>query len=129
MSEQFFPYRRDERWTLLFKALRVGEGDGVTLRDMGSDHAMFIATYGRKRVETPVANIAETTVTGGHRWYTAVGLRLSLADDGLTFGTNHHEGLCVTFREKIPRVIGFRDHSSLWVSVADPAALAAAIGA
>jgi hypothetical protein len=55
-------------------------------------------------------------------------LRLSLTDDGLTFGTNHHKGLWIAFVDKIPRVIGFRDHSLLWVSVADPEGLAAAIG-
>ena len=127
MVEQFFPYRRDERWKALFKLLRVGDGDGVTLHEMGSDDAMFVATYGRQRVETPVANIDHTLVTGPHRWYTAVGLRLSFSDDGLTFGTNNESGLCVAYKEKIPKVIGFRDHSALWVSVADPQALADAL--
>lgn len=128
MNEQFFPYRRDERWKPLFKVLRVGDGDGVTLRNLGSDDALLIATYGRKRIETPVANVDHTVVTGSHRWYTAVGLRLSFADDGLTFGTNHHAGLCIEFKERIPRVIGFSDHSALWVSVEDPQALADALG-
>jgi len=57
-----------------------------------------------------------------------VGLRLSFTDDGITFGTNHEAGLCIAFKQKIPKVIGFKDHSALWVSVADPEALAAAIG-
>ncbi len=78
-------------------------------------------------VKTPIANIDHTLVTGPHRWYTAVGLRLSFSDDGITFGTNHQSGLCIAFVDKIPRIIGMRDHSALWVSVADPAALAAAI--
>jgi len=82
----------------------------------------------RVSVKTTLDNIDHTLVTGPHRWYTAVGLRLSLTDDGLTFGTNHHKGLWIAFVDKIPRVIGFRDHSLLWVSVADPEGLAAAIG-
>jgi hypothetical protein len=53
---------------------------------------------------------------------------VDISDDGLTFGTNHHKGLWIAFVDKIPRVIGFRDHSLLWVSVADPEALAEAIG-
>ena len=57
-----------------------------------------------------------------------VGARLSFADDGLTFGTNHHLGLCVEFVEKIPKVVGPRPHSALWVSVADPDGLATALG-
>ena len=85
------------------------------------------ATFGYWSVETPVDNVASTMITGPHRWFTAVGLRLSFSDDGLTFGTNHLRGLCIQFEEKIPRVIGLHDHSSLWVSVADPEGLAAAL--
>ncbi len=122
--EVFFPYRFDDRWKLLFATLRVKETDGVTVTDGG----LLRATYGRASVETPLENIDHTLVTGPHRWYTAVGLRLSFADDGITFGTNHHRGLCIEFVERVPRVIGPRPHSALWVSVADPEGLAAAIG-
>ncbi len=123
MSE-FFPYHLDRRWTPMFAAMRVGKKDGVTLTDEGQ----FRATFGFLSVETPIANIDHTEVTGPHRWYTAVGARLSFADDGLTFGTNHHLGLCLGFVEKIPKVIGTRPHSALWVSVADPDGLANVLG-
>ena len=128
VADLFFPYRRDDRWKPVFAALGLRDDDGVTLRAMGTGEASFLATYGRKRVETPVANIDHTEVSGDHRWYTAVGIRLSFADDGLTFGTNNRAGLCVAFVERVPRVIGFRDHSALWVSVAEPEALAEALG-
>lgn len=121
---RFFPYELDQRWSPMFTVLGVDDGDGVTVGDDGS----LVASYGRKRVETTLANVRGTEITGPHRWYTAVGLRLSFADDGLTFGTNHRRGVCIEFVERIPRVIGFRDHSALWVSVADPEGLAAAIG-
>ena len=124
-TRAFFPYRFDRRWNPLFLALGVKRDDGVHLTESGT----LRATFGWVAVETPLDNVDHTLVTGPHRWYTAVGLRLSLADDGLTFGTNHERGLCIAFRERIPRVIGFRDHSALWVSVADPEGLAAAIGA
>ncbi len=123
MSDRFFPYEFDRRWAAMFAALRVGDDDGVTVGEDGS----LVATYGRVRVDTTVDNVDHTAITGPHRWYTAVGLRLSFADDGLTFGTNHRRGLCIEFVEKIPTVIGFRNHSSLWVSVADPEGLAAAL--
>ncbi len=123
MSEQFFPYRFDMRWKPMFVALGVSSRDGVTVSDDGS----LVATFGRQRVETTLDNVSHTEVTGPHRWYTAVGLRLSFSDDGLTFGTNHDRGLCIEFVDRIPRVIGFRDHSALWVSVADPEGLAEAI--
>jgi hypothetical protein len=124
VSDLFFPYRFDQRWKPLFVTLRVGDDDGVTITDDGQ----LRATYGWAQIETPLANIDHTLVTGPHRWYTAVGLRLSFADDGITFGTNHRRGLCIEFVEKVPKVIGLRDHSSLWVSVADPEGLATAIG-
>ena len=123
MSDQLFPYRFDRRWSAMFVALRVKPTDGVTVTDDGR----LIATYGWARIETTVDNVDHTLVTGPHRWYTAVGLRLSFTDDGITFGTNHHRGLCIAFVERVPKVIGLRDHSALWVSVADPEGLAAAL--
>jgi len=124
-GQVFFPYELDKKWAAMFLAFGVGDDDGVTLTDDG----MLRATYGRFSVETPLANVDHTLETGPHRWYTAVGVRLSFTDDGLTFGTNHRRGLCIAFVERIDKVIGFKDHSSLWVSVADPGALAAAIAA
>ncbi len=124
MSDQFFPYRFDNRWKAIFVALRVGADDGVTITDDGR----LVATFGRVKVDTPLANVHHTQITGPHRWYTAVGLRLSFSDDGITFGTNHQRGVCIEFIDKVPRVIGFKDHSALWASVADPDGLSAAIG-
>ena len=123
MADRFFPYRLDDRWSPMFKVMGVAADDGVTLHDDGR----LVATFGRKRVETTLDNVDHTEISGPHRWYTAVGLRLSFADDGLTMGTNHQRGLCIGFVQRIPKVIGFRDHSALWVSVADPEGLAEAL--
>ena len=124
VSSKHFPYRFDKRWAPLFFVLGVSDDDGVEITDDGQ----LIATFGRFSVKTTLDNIDHTEVTGPHRWYTAVGLRLALTDDGITFGTNHHKGLWIAFVKKVPKVVGFRDHSLLWVSVADPEGLAAAIG-
>ena len=124
MSDQFFPYELDRRWTPMFVLLGLDDDDGVYVGDDGS----LRATFGWVSIDTTVDNVHHTQVTGPHRWYTAVGLRLSFADDGITFGTNHRRGLCIEFVERIPKVIGPRRHSALWVSVADPEGLAEAIG-
>ena len=121
MSE-FYPYQFDRR----FLPMWLGAGalpwrDGVTI----ADDEQFVATFGVLRVSTPLQNISDAHVTGPYRWWTAVGPRISFADDGLTFGTNSHAGLCIHFHNKIKRVIGFRDHSALTVTVADPHALEA----
>src|SRR4051812_1700533 len=70
--------------------------DGVTVTDDGR----FVATFGLLKVDTPVANIAETHAAGPYRWWTAVGPRISFADDGLTFGTNPRAGLCIHFHTR-----------------------------
>ena len=105
----------------MFVLLGVRDTDGVDLTEDG----MFRAKYGYFSVETPLDNIDHTEITGPHRWYTAVGPRLSFADDGLTFGTNHTSGLCVAFKKPIRKVIGLKNHSALWVSVASPERLRA----
>ena len=122
MADRFFPYERDGRWKILLAPLGVKDEDGVTVTD-----DTMRATFGYWAVETSVDNVVGTRISGPHRWFTAVGLRLSFSDDGLTFGTNHLRGLCIEFGDKVPRVIGLHDHSSLWVSVADPVGLAAAL--
>lgn len=124
MTTKFFPYRLDKRWSALFLLLGVTDKDGVKITPKGE----LIATFGRFKVKTTLNNVDHTLITGPHRWYTAVGLRLSFTDDGITFGTNHRKGLSIAFVHKIPKVIGFWKHSTLWVSVADPEGLAAAIG-
>ncbi len=121
---EFFPYATEKRWAPILTPLGVRSTDGVTLTDDG----MLEATFGWVSVRTPLTNIDRTAVTGPHKWFKAVGLRLSFSDDDLTFGTNPSLGLSIEFVERIPKVIGPRDHSALWVSVADPTGLAAAIG-
>jgi hypothetical protein len=54
---------------------------------------------------------------------------MSFVDDGLTFGTNTHAGLCIHFREKVPSVLRRAGHSALTVTVADLDGLANALGA
>jgi len=98
--------------------------DGVTI----SDDDLLVATFGRKRLETPLTNIAGSHVTRDYRWWTAVGIRLSFADDGLTFGTNSAAGVCIHFNEKVPAVVGRKDHSALTATVADPDGLVGALG-
>ncbi|MDW3217180.1 MAG: hypothetical protein R8F63_01095 [Acidimicrobiales bacterium] len=118
----FFPYRIDSRFRPLLKPFGVGDDDGVTLAD---EH--LTATFGRARLRTPLANVTEAHVTRDYQWWKAIGMRLSFADDGLTFGTATHGGVCVHFDERVRRVIGFKDHSALTVTVDDLDGLAAAI--
>lgn len=125
IGDRFFPYRFDARFAGMWLPFGALPGrDGVTL---GEDR--FRATFGLLNLETPLDNVAGGHVTEDYRWYTAIGVRMSLVDDGLTFGTNRDRGVCVHFRQRVPRVIGFRPHSALTVTVADCEGLVEAIGA
>ena len=126
MGDQWFPYRFDLRFALMWLVpfgARPGR-DGVRVTGDGR----FRATFGFLSLETPTENVAGGHVTEGYRWYTAVGARLSFVDDGLTFGTSHDRGVCVHFREPVPRVLGRKPHSALTVTVEDCTRLVAAIG-
>jgi len=115
MSE-VFRYAIDKKFVPLLLSFGVRPSkDGVTLTDDGR----FLATFGFVRIETPMSNIDGAHVTSGYRWWTAIGARLSLADDGLTFGTNRDAGVCVHFHERVRSVLRPSGHSALTVTVAE----------
>lgn len=120
-----FRYAVDNRYlpVLLPLLFRPSKND-VTLTDEGS----LIATFGLFKVVSPLANITGAHVTRGYRWWTAVGVRLSGADDGLTFGTNNRAGVCIHFAEKVPSRLRRSGHSALTVTVADLEGLTAVLG-
>ena len=101
---------------------RLDGDDGVTLTD-----DTFRATFGPKTLETSLSNVLEAHTTYDYQWFKAIGMRLSFVDDGLTFGTSTHGGVCVHFEQRVRRVIGPRDHSALTVTVDDLDGLVAAI--
>ena len=125
MSETF-AFDLDIRFAAVWGPLLLAPGrHGVTLTDGGR----LLARFGLWRVDTPRSNVAGAHVTGPFRWWTAVGPRLSLADDGLTFGTTNHRGVCIHFYEPVGPVLGRRRHSALTVTVADCDGLVGALTA
>jgi hypothetical protein len=121
---RFFRYATDLRVSPFWAPFGVRPSrDGVRLTDDGR----FVATFGWLSVETPLANVDGAHVTDGYRWWTAAGARISLADDGLTFGTNAARGVCVHFHDKVPSKLRRSGHSALTVTVADTDGLVAAL--
>jgi hypothetical protein len=113
---QFFPYAVDKRFFPMWAPFGLRPSrDGVTL----SDDGQFVAKYGWLTLATALDNVTGAHITRHYRWWTAVGIRGSLVDDGLTFGTNQSGGVCVHFREKVPTVFRRRGHSALTVTVVD----------
>jgi hypothetical protein len=120
-----FDYAIDKRYLpVLLPFLLRPTKDGVTVTDEGS----LIATFGLFKIATSIANITGAHVTRNYRWWTAVGVRMSRADDGLTFGTNHNGGVCIHFAEKVPSALRRSGHSALTVTVADLDGLTRALG-
>ncbi len=105
---------------------------GVTPARTGVDveDGRLVARYGFWRLETEVANIAGTEVTGPYRLLTTIGpAHLSLGDRGLTFASNRRRGLCVRFHEPVAGLepTGRLRHPGLTVTVADVDGLAGAL--
>ena len=122
---EHFGYDIDRRYLpLLLPFLVRPSKDGVTLTDESS----FIATFGLLRVVTPLSNVVGAHLTQDYRWWTAVGARMSRADDGLTFGTNARAGVCIHFDQKVPSRLRRSGHSALTVTVADLQGLIMALG-
>ena len=123
MSEHFFPYQFDWRLVPFWLPFIVRPGrDGVRV-----DEDRLRASFGWLSVETPLENVTGGHITEHYRWYTGAGARLSGADDGLTFGTNHDRGVCIHFRDRV-KGFGRRPHSALTVTVADCEGLVAVLG-
>jgi hypothetical protein len=123
-TSQFFRYAIDRRYLpVLLPFLLRPSRDGVTLTDDG----LFVATFGVVKIQTPRANVTGGHVTENYRWWTAFGIRMSMADDGLTFGTNNRRGVCVHFEEKVRSPLRRSGHSALTVTVADAEGLVLAL--
>src|ERR1700733_11304007 len=91
-----FAYAIDKRYLPLLVPYGLrGSKDGVTLTDEGS----LSAPFGFFKIKTPLANVTEAHITRNYRWWTAFGVRGSMVDDGLSFGTNHNAGVGIHFAE------------------------------
>ncbi|SFW84367.1 hypothetical protein [Amycolatopsis australiensis] len=85
--------------------------------------------FGPWRVTTPLSNVAGASVTGPYRAARVLGVRLSLADHGLTFGTTTEGGVCLRFREPVRGLDpwGLVRHPGLTVTVCEPDLVAEAV--
>jgi hypothetical protein len=124
MISRRFAYAIDKRyWPLLLPFGLRASSDGVTLTDDGS----LLATFGFVKIRTPLDNVTDAHITRDYRWWTAFGVRTSMADDGLSFGTNNRAGVCIHFAEKVPSPLRRSGHSALTVTVAELDGLTSAL--
>lgn len=91
----------------------------------------LVARFGFFRLSTDLDNVEDATVREGpYKPLLAIGVRYSLSDRSITFGSNTDRMVEILFRRPVTvRPPGLTRHPALWVSVADPEGLVAAIRA
>lgn len=116
MSATFFPYDVNRYARPLLRLVGVRpDRDGLRI-----DESSIVASFGLLNVQTTRANVREVRRTGPYSPLKVLGPRLSLADRGLTFGTNWHDGICLLFHEPIDAVLGPFRHPGLTLTIEDP---------
>ncbi len=123
---QTFDFEFHPRYRYLLRPLGVHPGNSFVAI---TDDEEFHAKFGRWEIRTPLSNITGFERSGGYKWWKAIGIRGSVADHGVTFGSTTRQGVCVKFAEKIPALVAGPRHPGLTVTVADPDGLVAALAA
>ncbi|MFG1948141.1 hypothetical protein [Nonomuraea sp. NPDC048826] len=120
--ENRYDFAFDHRYARLLGLLGIRPDTSYVLV---TDDALRVR-FGRWEVATPLSNVTDVRVTGPYTAIKAIGVRMSLADRGLTFGSGTREGVCVRFREPVrgSDPLGLMRHPGLTVTVADCAGLA-----
>ena len=113
-----FEFEWNPRYRRLLTALGVGPASAWV--EVTADR--LVVRFGPWSLETPLGNVADTRVTGDYAAYRAIGPRLSLADRGVTFGTDTSTGVCVCFEEPVPALLptGCVTHPAATLTLAEP---------
>lgn len=120
-SEDRFAFAFDDRYRWPLSLLGIHPGTcAVTVTEQG-----VRARFGPWELVTDLANLAGAELSGPYAALKVIGPRISLADRGLTFGSNTRQGVCLSFHRPVHggEPIGLVRHRGLTVTVADPAAL------
>ena len=122
-----FAFEFDSRYTAALALMGVTPGRAYV--EVGSD--VLRARFGPAGVRTPLSNVVSAQLTGPYRAYRAIGIRMSLSDRGVTFGSTTAGGVCISFAEPVRGIdpAHWLRHPGLTVTVADREGLVRAISA
>lgn len=128
MADSVFPFDFEDRYRPI--ALMFGATPSTAGVKLGDD-GVIRARFGIVSVETPATNVLGVEMSGDYRWWRAIGVRMSLTDRGLTFGSNTRHGVCLRFVEPIrPSPSLFKvKHPGLTLTLADPQGFKEAVDA
>ena len=116
-----FSFAFDPRYALVLRGFGVTPDRAL----LTVDDAALRVRFGLLTLTTPRANIREAVVTGPHNAVKAIGIRMSLRDRGLTFGSSTDRTTCISFVDRVrAEPFDIASHPALTVSVEDPDGLA-----
>lgn len=121
-----FSFTFDPRYTVLLR----GFGATPSRASLTVNAHHLRVRFGWFTLTTPRSNIASAVVTGPHQPLKAIGVRMSLTDRGLTFGSSADRTTCIQFHAPVrAKPVDIVSHPALTVSVSDPDGLAALLNA
>ncbi|NJP91766.1 hypothetical protein HCN51_20270 [Nonomuraea sp. FMUSA5-5] len=116
-----FGFAFEDRYRPLLAALGIRPSTcRLTLTD-----ELLRVRFGPWLVLSPRHNVAGAALSGPYSPLKAIGVRISLADGGLTFGSSTTQGVCLRFHRSVSgsEPLGLLRHPALTVTVEDPARL------
>ncbi|GAA2208096.1 hypothetical protein GCM10009850_035540 [Nonomuraea monospora] len=119
--EEEFGFAFEERYRPLLAVLGIRPS---TCRLTLSEEVLRVR-FGPWVVLSPRHNVTGAEPSGPFSPFKAIGVRVSMADGGLTFGSSTTQGVCITFRRSVSgsEPLGVLRHPGLTVTVEDPARL------
>ncbi len=120
-----FTFDVDPTWKTFLQVIGVTPERAFVLVENGR----LAVRFGPWLLRTPLSNVLDTSLTGPYKAWRVIGPHLSLADRGVTFGTNTRRGVCVRFRAPVPALLpgALLTHPGATVTVADPEGLVKAL--
>ena len=110
-------------------ALAFGITPSTAWVEVDSSH--LYVRYGVWKLQSALTNITGVERSGSYGFVKTAGPpHLSFSDRGVSFTTNSHEGLCVSFRNPVSGIdpTGLIKHPGATITVADVAGFADALG-
>lgn len=123
---QEFDFAFDRRYRPVLLAFGVTSATARVVVGGRPGAGVLRARFGPWWLETTLDNVAEVTLGGPYRPHRVIGPHLSLADRGVTFGTNTRVGACVRFHEPVGALAGRRAlrHPGMTVTLRDASGFA-----
>jgi hypothetical protein len=120
-ESQQFGFAFEDRYRPLLAVLGI-RPDTCALTLTGE---LLRVRFGPWLVLSPRGNVAGAELSGPFSPLRAIGVRVSLADRGLTFGSSTAEGVCIRFRRPVSgsEPLGLLRHPALTVTIEDSAHL------